>query len=153
MKRGSTVILRAIIVVGGLGVLVLCFLSLLKFIDGQVGGYAPILIGVYVSLVPFLFALIQGMKLLGNIDQDKAFSVASVSALKNIKISATVIGAMYTLGIPYVYIVADRDDAPGVIVMALGVILISFVVAIFSSVIQRLFQNAVDIKSENDLTV
>ena len=154
MKHASTLVLKAIITLIGLGVAVISFLTLLLLLRGQVGGgYGPILVGMYVSFIPFFFALYQALRLLGYIDKNKAFSTASVQALKNIKYSAVAMGAMYTLGMPYIYIVADRDDAPGVIVIGMVIIFCTFIVAAFGGVAQKLFQNGVDIKSENDLTV
>ena len=153
MKRGSTIILRAIIGIIAGGVLFVSLLTLSMLLRNQVGEYAPILIGVYVSLVPFFFALYQMLKLLGFIDKNKAFTQGAVMALRNIKYSAIVFGALYTLGMPYIYLAADHDDAPGVIVLGLIFAGGAFVLAVFAAVAQRLFQNAVDIKSENDLTV
>jgi hypothetical protein len=77
----------------------------------------------------------------------------SVDAFKYIKYCAIAIGALFVIGMPYIYQAADKDDAPGVIVIGLVIIWASFVIATFSAVLQKLVQNAVDIKSENDLTV
>jgi hypothetical protein len=54
---------------------------------------------------------------------------------------------------PYIFYVADKDDAPGVAAIGFAIIGLSFVIAVAAAVFQRLLQNAVDIKSENDLTV
>lgn len=54
---------------------------------------------------------------------------------------------------PYIYYAADRDDAPGVLAIALVIAFASLVIASAAGLFQRLLQNAVDIKSENDLTV
>jgi hypothetical protein len=54
---------------------------------------------------------------------------------------------------PYIFYVADRDDAPGVSVIGFIIIFASFVIAVFAAVLERLLQNAIEIKSENDLTV
>jgi hypothetical protein len=153
MKRSSTVILRLVIISIALLALLICGVMVPELIRGQVGGYAPILIGMYLSVIPFFIALYQALKLLGAIDKNEAFSIQSVVSLKKIKYSAAIISALYAIGLPYIYIVADRDDAPGVIVIALAIIGGSFTVAVFAGVAQKLFQNAIDIKSENDLTV
>jgi len=47
----------------------------------------------------------------------------------------------------------DRDDRPAGVFMRLLVTFPSIVVTIAAAVFQRILQNAVDIKSENDLTV
>jgi hypothetical protein len=54
---------------------------------------------------------------------------------------------------PFLVSVADKDDAPGAVGFGLIFILVSIVVATFAAVLERLVQNGLDIKSENDLTV
>lgn len=153
MKRGSTIILKSVIGILGLLILIFAFLTFTMLLRNQVGLYSPILLGVYVSLIPFFYALFQAYKLLNYIDHNKAFSTSSVSALKAIKYSATIVGIIYAAGLPFIYYVADKDDSPGSIVMGMIIAGGAFVAAAFVAVAQRLFQNAVDIKSENDLTV
>jgi hypothetical protein len=154
MKRGSTFILRAVVIILGLIVLALCLFLLPSAINSEeVGGYRPILLGLYVPAIPFFFALYQTMRLLSYIDKNNPFSSLSIKGLKYIKYCALVISALFAAGMPYVFIVADRDDAPGVIVLGLVIIFASGVIATAAGVLQALVQNAVDIKSENDLTV
>lgn len=156
MKQGSTIILRGVIILIGLAVLGLCVFGLPTLISSELRGdfdYGPIFVGMYVPAVPFFFGLYQAFKLLNNIDKNKAFSDVSVRALKNIKYAAFTISALYAAGMPYVFWIADRDDAPGVAAIGFVIVGASFVIATFAGVAQKLFQNAVDIKSENDLTV
>lgn len=152
-KQGSTNILRATIVLLGLVVLGICVYTLPAALDGVTDGYSPILLGVYVTLIPFFFALWQTWKLLGYIDKNKPFSKLAVAALKKVKYCALIISAMYMLGMPYIFMVADQDDAPGVIAIGLVFVGTSFVIATSAGVLQKLIETAVTIKSENDLTV
>ena len=101
----------------------------------------------------FYFALYQAFKLLSYIDKNKAFSELSVKALKNIKYCAITISILYVVVMPFVYLVAETDDAPGLIVIGMVIIFASMVIAVFAAVLQRLLKEAIDIKSENDLTV
>lgn len=156
MKIGSTLFLRLVLGIIALGVLALCLIFLPIAIRGELTGdfdYAPILIGLYIPAVPFFIALFQAHKLLNYIDRNQAFSEYSVKALRNIKFCALAISALFLAGMPYVFYVADRDDAPGVAAIGFVIIFASFVIATFAAVLQKLIQNAVDIKSENDLTV
>ena len=59
---------------------------------------------------------------------------------------------MYLI-MPYIFLLADKDDAPGAILMGLVPIFVSAVIAVFAAVLQRLLQEAVDIKAESDLTI
>jgi hypothetical protein len=154
MKRGSTLILKIVIILIALGVLALCVFVLPTGIrSDEVGDYLPILMGMYVPAIPFFIALYQAIKLLNYIDRNKVFSEVSVKALKHIKYCAIAICVLYTAGMPYIFYVADKDDAPGVVAIGFVFIFASLVVAAAAAVFQRLLQNVLDIKSENDLTV
>ncbi|MDB5181187.1 MAG: hypothetical protein JWO54_950 [Candidatus Saccharibacteria bacterium] len=59
-----TIILRAAILLAGVLAIIVCAVTVPELVTGKVGGYAPILIGVYLSLIPFFFALYQALKLL-----------------------------------------------------------------------------------------
>jgi hypothetical protein len=97
--------------------------------------------------------LYKAFKLLDYIDKNIAFSELSVSALKNIKYCAITISTLYVVILPFVTIIADKDDAPGLIIMGLVPIFASMVIAVFAAVLQKLLKNAIEIKSENDLTI
>jgi hypothetical protein len=154
MRRSPTIILRAVLWLIGLLVLGFCAIALpAGLASDNTGYYKPILIGLYLPAVPFFIALHQAMKLLGYVDKNKAFTQASVEALKNIKLCAFVYCALFAAGQPYVFYAADRDDAPGVALIGFILIGVSFVIGTAAALFQRLFQNAVDIKAEHDLTV
>lgn len=112
-----------------------------------------VFIYLYVTAIPFYFALYQAFKLLSYIDKNKAFSGLFVRALKNIKYCAVTISIFYAAGMPVFYLMAEIDDAPGIIVIGLIIIFASMVIAVFAAVLQKLLKEAIDIKSENDLTV
>ncbi|HDR3523378.1 DUF2975 domain-containing protein [Bacillus pacificus] len=159
MKQGSTLFLKTAVILMGIPVLAMCI-----FLVPKIGNFAAelypdiayikylVFINLYATAIPYYFALYQTFKLLNYIDKNNAFSELSVKALKNIKYSALAISVLYVLGMPLFYLVAERDDAPGIII---GMIMIfaSMVIAVFAAVLQRLLKDAIDIKSENDLTV
>lgn len=154
MKQGSTLFLRGVIGLLALVVLAICvFILPVGIATDNVGGYRYILIGLYVAAIPFFIALYQALRLLRYIDQDAAFSGLSVKALGNIKYCAISIAGLFAAGMPYIYVVAERDDAPGVILIGLVITFASLVIATLAAVLQKLVQHAVAIKSENDLTV
>jgi hypothetical protein len=154
MKQVSTLFLKIVISLMGLAVFAFCAVVLPRIIgDIDPLGYDPILIGMYVTAVPFFIALFYGFKLLSYIDKNTAFSQASVNALKYIKYCAFAISIIYAAGLPYIFYVADKDDAPGVVLIGLIFASAPMVIAVFAAVLQKLLQNAIDIKSENELTV
>lgn len=154
MKKGSTLFLRGVIVLMALGALALClFVFPMGIATDKVGYYRPIVIGLYLPAIPFFIALFQAWKLLKFIDKNSAFSQGAVNALKYIKYSAISISSLFLLGMPYIFYAAQRDDAPGVVAIGLIIIFASGVIGTFAAVLEKLLQNVVDIKSENELTV
>lgn len=154
MKKGSTVFLKSVLYLIGTAVLAVCAFVLPMGLQTDITGlYGPILLGLYIPAIPFYFALFHAHKLLTFIDTNTGFSPRSVAALKNIKHSAIAISTLFTAGMPYIFYVAENDDAPGVVAIALIIIFASIVIATFAAVLQKLVQNGLDIKSENDLTV
>ncbi len=158
MKLGSTLFLRIAVFLIGTPVIALCIFGIPWLANNPVNpDYAhilyPILIGMFVSVIPFCIALYQAFKILNFIDKNKAFSELSVKALKNIKFCAITIGGIYVVIMPFVYLVAELDDAPGMIIMGMIPAFTSMVIALSTAVLQKLLQEAISIKSENDLTV
>lgn len=154
LKNGSTLFLRLAVLTLAAIVLAICIFALpMAIASDKTGMYRWILLGLYVPAVPFFYAIFQTMKLLQCIDKNTAFSEASVATLKAIKHCGIIIAGLFCVGMPYIYYVADKDDAPGVVAIGLVVIGASIAVAVFAAVLQRLLQNAIDIKAENDLTV
>ena len=160
MKRGTTFFLRIAVIIIGIPVLALCI-----FLVPEIANYAVelypnmtylkylVLIGLYVTAIPFYIALYQAFKLLNYIDKNKAFSDLSVKALNTIKYCAITISILYVADLPLFYLIGDKDDAPGVILLGLVIIFASMVIAVFAAVLQKILKEAIDIKSENDLTV
>jgi hypothetical protein len=158
MKRGSTLFLKLALIIIGIPVLVLCIVGLVWLSDNPANPdydhiLYPIVIGMYVSAIPFYMALYQAFKLLNYIDRNLAFAQISVQALSKIKYCAITFSALYVIILPFVASVAQLDDAPGLIIVGMLPIFASLVIAVFAAVLQKLLQEAIQIKSENDLTV
>lgn len=159
MKQGSTLYLRICILLIALPVLAICIFWLpsmiaeTKDLRPEYMSFRYILVGVYISALPFFYALLQALRLLKLIEKGTAFSDMSVQALKNIKLAAIAICIIYLILIPFALPIADADDAPGLMGIPLLVVFASSIVGVFSALLQRLLQEAVEIKSENELTV
>lgn len=154
MKFGSTLFLKIVVCLLGLVVLALCIFVLPNGIrTTHWGGYRPILLGMYIPAIPFFIALYQILKLLNYIDTNKAFSIQTIKTLKYIKVCAFIISGLYALGLPYIFYVAQLDDAPGVVLIGLIFTFAPLIVAVFATILQKLLTNAIDLKSENELAV
>ncbi|MBT2733448.1 DUF2975 domain-containing protein [Bacillus sp. ISL-7] len=159
MKQVTTLVLKLAVIFIGISVLALCI-----FLVPHMGNFAAklypniapmkylVFIVMYGAAVPFYFALYQAFNLLRYIDENTAFSELSVKALKNIKCCAITISGLYVLGLPLFHFIAKKVDPP-IGLMGLIIIFASLVIAVFAAILQRLLQEAINIKSENDLTV
>ncbi|RIW32015.1 DUF2975 domain-containing protein [Bacillus salacetis] len=159
MKR-ETLFLKAALVLLGLPILAACVLGLpMVAMEAAEHDYEAltwlyaIFVVMYISAIPYFAALYQSYRLLTYIDKNNAFSDLSVSALKKIKLYAAMISILYAAGLPFFYMMAEIDDAPGVILIGMVIIFASVVIGVFAAVLQKLLRNAIDIKSENDLTI
>ncbi|MEO2076621.1 MAG: DUF2975 domain-containing protein [Bacillus sp. (in: firmicutes)] len=159
MKNASTLFLKLAVFLMGIATLALCIFLVPKF-GNFAGELYPdiaymkylVFIVMYGSAVSFYFALYQAFNLLRYIDEKTAFSELSVIALKNIKCCAITISGLYVLGLPLFHFIAKKVDPP-IGLMGLIIIFASLVIAVFAAILQRLLQEAINIKSENDLTI
>lgn len=153
MKQGSTLFLKSVIWLIGLAVLALCVIIAGVGISGNAGIFLPLTLVILLTAVPFFFALYQGLLLLGFIEKNTAFSDLSVKAIKNIKYCAFTISTLYAAAMPLIIYVAEKDDAPGAVVIGLLCIFAPLVAGVFAAVLEKLLRNAIDIKKENELTI
>jgi len=160
MRRCSTIILRLAIFIAGAIVLTFCGgTAWLAFVKTDPSSdyfvLACVLLGgTCLAAIPCFIALYQSYKLLVYIDTNRAFSELSVKALRIITRSAFADFLICTLGgLPFFYVLAEKEDAPGLVILGMAIAGIAFVIFVFASVLNRLLQDAVAMKSEIDLTV
>ena len=158
MKKGSTLFLKFVICLIAIGAIL--WLIWFPQLEGRAANLDllsiykdPLIIYAYIGSTPFFVALYQAFKLLGYIDSNKVFSQSSVNSVRNIKYCAIIFSGFIVLGILYIKLFVINDDPQGGNALGVFVTFASIVIATAAAVFQRLLQNAVDIKSENDLTV
>lgn len=158
MKKGSTLFLKVVLILMAVGVIV----GLLWFPHTEgaaknkdlISIYInPVIIYMYIASIPFFVGVYQAFKLLNFIDANKAFSQGAVNTLRNMKLASLVLIGFIILGLFYIRFLAHGDDPAGPTMLGIIVSFSVTVIATAAAVFQKLFQNAVDIKSENDLTV
>ncbi len=162
LKRASTLFLKAVLIVLAIGMFVFAYFAYPSIWTGLPAEWPaltattflyPGVIAIFLTAVPFLFALFQAFKLLQYIDKHLAFSESSITALRNIKFAAIMMTVLYAAALPLIFLVAELDDAPGLILIYSAFAGSPLIVATFAAVLQKLVQNAIDLKSEVDLTV
>ena len=113
----------------------------------------PFLALVYAGSIPFFFALYQAFKLLGYAAQNKVFSKPAVKALRTIKHCALAIIGFVLVEEIVIVLNHGSDDLAGGVFVGVLITFGSIVVAVVAAMFEQILQDAVDMKSKNDLTV
>lgn len=158
MKR-SSIFLQVIIVLIGIGAVALLLWE--PHIEGMNANSTffeiyfkdPFLALVYIGSIPFFVALYQAIKVLGYAGQNKIFSQAAVKALRTIKFCAIAIIGFVVVEEISIMLNHGSDDPAGGVFMGILITFGSVVIAAAAAMFERILQSAVDIKSDNDLTV
>lgn len=158
MKRGIVTFLKFAVIVIGVVILLLCLFWVPTLADRAVAMYpefrflrTPVILSIFVTGVPFYLALYQTFILLNHIENKNAFSDMSVSALKQIKHYAMAEVILYLLGL--VALALEKALHPGIAIMGGAIVFAALTVSLFAALLQELLRNALEIKTENDLTV
>ena len=157
MQRNSTIFLQIVIVFIGIGALAVMLWE--PHVEGA-NAHATLfqmysnsfVVYAFISSIPFFAALYHAFKVLGYVRQNKIFSQATVNSLRIIKYCALAIIGFVAVSVIFM-IGGDREDRPAGLFMRILVTFPSIIVATAAAICERILQNAVDIKSENDLTV
>ena len=158
MKQGKITLLKIAVYAIGVVILCLCIFALpsLAKDSAQMNpefAYLqyPVLIGLYITAIPFYYALHQSLKLLSYIEDNYAFSELAVNTLGIIKHCASTISFFYVIGM--ILLGVQNALHPGIAIVGLVIVLTSIVILLFTAVLQELLKNVLKIKSENDLTI
>ena len=157
MQRNSTIFLQIVIVFIGIGALAVMLWE--PHVEGA-NAHATLfqmyfnsfVVYAFISSIPFFAALYHAFKVLGYVRQNKIFSQVTVNSLRIIKYCALAIIGFVAVSVIFM-IGGDREDRPAGLFMRILVTFPSIIVATAAAICERILQNAVDIKSENDLTV
>jgi hypothetical protein len=159
MKRISITFLQATIVL--IAIVALVIMIRLPLTEGRAKNldlfriYAdPFILYGYASSIAFFIGLYKVFKLLGYIGQNRVFSSNAVGALKSIKYCAIVLSILIVIAGLYIRIYHNKDDDPaGFLAICIVTTFVSIVVATAAAIFEKILQNAIDMKSENDLTI
>ncbi|HRP57210.1 DUF2975 domain-containing protein [Agriterribacter sp.] len=159
MKKISIIFLQAIIVL--VGIVALIILIWLPLTEGRAtnldlfGIYSdPFILYGYAASIAFFVALYKAFRLLGYIGKNKVFSADSVKSLKSIKYCAIALSILIVTAGLYIKIFHNKEDDPaGFLAICIITAFVSVAVATAAAVFEKILQSAVDMKSENDLTI
>lgn len=158
MKRSSTAFLQAVIVLIGIGAVAILLWE--PHIEGR-NAHAtpfeiyfkdPFLAYAYIGSIPFFMALYQAFKVLGYAGRNQVFTQTAVQALRTIKYCVIALIGFVAVG-EIIIMLNESDDRAGAVFMGILITFGSIVIATAAAMFEQILQNAVAIKSENDLTV
>ena len=159
MKRISIVFLQAVIVLMGIGALAI--LIWFPLTEGRATNldlfsiyFDPFILYGYAASIAFFVALYQAFKLLRYIGQNKVFSSNSVKTLKSIKYCAILLSILIVAAGLFIRLSHNKEDDPaGFLAICIVTTFVTIIVATAAAIFEKILQNAVDMKSENDLTI
>lgn len=158
MTKFSIAFLQLVLVL--IGLITETFLIWAPLIEGRATNLSlfriytdPFILLVYTASIPFFAALYQAFKLLKYIAQNQVFTSGAVQTLKRIKYCAIILSGLIVFAGLYIKIFHSKvDDPVGFLAVCIVTTFSSLVVASAAAIFEKLLQNAVDMKTENDLT-
>jgi len=158
MKSGATLFLRAVVLLIGIGAVALLLWE--PHIEGR-NAHAtvfeiyfndPFLAYAYVASIPFFVGLFHAFKVLGFAGRNNEFSLSAVRSVRTIKNCAIALFG-FVVGAEIFIMSNDSDDRAGGVFIGILIAFASIVVATAMTILERALQRAVEMKSENDLTI
>jgi hypothetical protein len=96
-----------------------------------------IMISVYFISVPYSYAFYITYKLLCLIETREFFTKKSEVYLTKINKLAYLVAVFFTIDLPFIYIMADMDDAPGLVMIGLFLTIFSLAIGVFANVLKK----------------
>ncbi|PSR56717.1 DUF2975 domain-containing protein [Adhaeribacter arboris] len=159
MKKISILFLQAVLVL--IGLVALAILIRFPLIEGRAANldwfriYSdPFILYGYAVSSAFFVALYKGVQLLSYIRQNILFSLNAVRTVRSIKYCTILLCLSIALAGCYILLFhPEEEDPAGFLAMCIVVTFICSAGATGVAVLEKILQNAVDMKSENDLTI
>ncbi len=159
MNKISILFLQFVIII--IGILSLFILIRFPMLEGRAVNlnlyeiYAdPFIIYSYLSSFFYFKGLYQGFILLSQISNDNLFSAGSVRIVNKIKYCSFLLGILIIIGAIYIrFFNHPEDDPAGFLALSMIMTLIFTAIGTAAFLFERTIQKAVEIKSENELTI
>lgn len=101
------------------------------------GSIYPILVAMYLSLLPVFYTLFSTFKLVSGLEK-KENQESRQHILQKISKASLIFGGIYVIALPFMYKLADLDDAPGLILF--GTLPILLAAAVYAA-LQLILEN------------
>ena len=110
-------------------------------------------LGLYSAGILGILVVAWVNRILRLIDQDNPFSQQALKLVMGIKNMMLGIFLALSITLPMFYHIADVEDAPGVVLIGLGLAAIPLAGVTFVATVEKLLERVIHMKLENDLTV
>lgn len=156
MKRNSTVFLQVVLIL--ISIIALTVMIRFPLTEGRAANldlfsiYSdPFILYGYATSIAFFVALYKAFRFLRYIGQNKVFSLNSMKTLRSIKHCAILLSILIAMAALFIKIFHNKDDDPaGFIAICIVTIFISIVAATTAAVFEKILQNGMDLKLENE---
>lgn len=160
MKKSATMFLQAVIVLIGLGICAaLLWEPQLEGRNAHATQFEiyfkdPFLAYLYLSSLPFFYALYEAWKVLTHMRNNTIFSHTALRSVQTIKYCALIlIGCILGAEAYIFFFIRGTDDVAGGVAMGLLMLTIATIAATAAAVFERLLENGIEIQAENELTI
>lgn len=110
-------------------------------------------IAVYGVTASIWFALIKLAQILRLIEHHQVFLPQTLRYVSAIRKAILVASLTALFDLPFFYRITQLEDAPGLMLLGLGLVFIPFAILILMQIVEDLFKSAIALQSEVDLTV
>lgn len=163
MKQGTIMIARGMVYLAFIASLVVLLILLPELAREEAVGKpetqmtALFFVLTYILATPFFFALLQTHKLIYYIEKNRFFTEKAINAIRIIKWCAITFSVLVVItvitGMSFAHAIDPTEDITFVVTIGAMLLFASGVVSVFIAVFQKLLQDAVTLKEENDLIV
>jgi hypothetical protein len=141
-EKIPTTVLRATVIISAAAVALICAFALPSLGSG-LGGFFPafvhfrylVLAGLYAAALCFFAALFHFWVLLNGIDREGALSVKRLKAIRRCSVAFGIL--YFVFAMPVVFLGAELDDAPGLVLAGASLEIFPFGAAAVASVLER----------------
>ncbi len=110
-------------------------------------------IAAYGVTASIWFALIKLAQILRLIEHHQVFLPQTLRYVSAIRKAILVASLTALFDLPFFYRITQLEDAPGLMLLGLGLVFIPFAILILMQIVEDLFKSAIAFQSEVDLTV
>jgi Protein of unknown function (DUF2975) len=113
----------------------------------------PLIVLLFIADGLFLSVILSGIRILFDFSKEQVYSNMTIHILHKAYQKALIITGIFVSYLPFFYISAELDDAPGLVLVGAFLVGLAFALALLLKVFTKLVIQALILKNENDLVV